>query len=79
MGVLTFVAVLYLLQVTMRVSKKKGRRKTTSESGQDWTSQSHRGGCGRQTEMAAAGCEIIGGAPATLWVKGQIDRDRFGE
>ena len=32
-------------------------------------------GCGRQTEMEAAGCEIIGGAPRTLWVKGQIHRN----
>ena len=29
-------------------------------------------GCGRQTDIEAAGCEIIGGAPTTLWVKGQI-------
>ena len=32
-------------------------------------------GCGRQTEMEAAGCEITGGAPTTLWVKGQIVRE----
>ena len=31
-------------------------------------------GRGRQTQMEEAGCEINGGAPTTLWVKGQIDR-----
>ena len=31
-------------------------------------------GCGRQTEMKAAGCERIGRFPTTLLVKGQIDR-----
>ena len=35
---------------------------------------SRKGSGGRQTEMEAAGCEIIGGAPATFWVKVQIDR-----
>ena len=33
-------------------------------------------GCGRRTEMEAAGCEIIGGAPTTLRVKGHHYRDR---
>ena len=30
----------------------------------------------KKTEMEAAGCESIGGAPTTLWVKGQIEIQR---
>ena len=33
-------------------------------------------GYGRQTEMEAAGCEIIGCACKTFEVKAQIDRER---
>ena len=67
----------------MRGARRRGRQKKgsswkiTSESGQDRTGLSRvTEGCGRQTEMEAAACEIISGAPTTLWVKGQIDRDR---
>ena len=31
---------------------------------------------GRQTEMEAPGCEITGGAPTTMRVKGQIDQNK---
>ena len=44
--------------------------KTTSESGQDWTFQSHKGLL--KIEKEAAGCRIIGGASMTLQVKGQL-------
>ena len=48
--------------------------KTRSEHGQVWTFQSQRAVDDGQT-WKAAGCEIIGGAPTTLRVKG-TNRDR---
>ena len=47
--------------------------KTTPENGQDWTFQSHRGLWKTDRDMEAAGCHIIGGTPATVWVKERMD------
>ena len=72
-----------ILQGTVRGARRGRQRKrrednTTPESGQDWTFQGQGAVEDMQTEMEAAGYEIIGGAPTTFQVKVQIDRNKLG-
>ena len=51
--------------------------KTTSESGQEWTFQSHRGLW--KTKMEAAGCEITGGQRADKQISQKLKLGIFSD
>ena len=76
-------------RVTVMGARRRGKktkeavgRQPQRVHGQDWTFQSLTEGCGRQAEVAAAGCEVIGGALQTVRDNGQtrqLSRQMVGQ